>query len=484
MSRWQWTLRRRLVVAIVALLAAVSLVIGAVSVATLRDFLIDRLDAQLTAATGRSQNAIISVGPGSPPPASGYLSIPGQPEGTVGAIVRGSLITGAVLDREGNSVPLTLEQAQDLASVAASTEPRTLDLAELGEYRVVVEELGPVRLLIGLPMSSVNATVWQLALVISIVSLGGLAAAGLAGAVTVRLSLRPLERVVSTATLVSDLPLDRGDVALAERVAIEDANPATEVGKVGAAINRMLGHIASALAARQASEQKLRNFVADASHELRTPLAAIRGYAELTRRGGHDLPPDVVHAMSRVESESVRMTKLVEELLLLARLDEGRELEAHDVDLGQLLEDAVSDAKAADSEHEWLIERPEHAVVIAGDQGRLHQVFANLLSNARVHTPAGTTVSTVLFVDAPTAHAVVEVRDDGPGVDPKVLDSVFERFVRGDSSRSRASGSTGLGLSIVNAVALAHGGSAEVESTSGSTVFRVRLPLRDSQVPH
>ena len=294
---------------------------------------------------------------------------------------------------------------------------------------------------------------------------------------TTGLALRPLQRVVATATRVSELPLERGDVALAERVPEKDADPHTEVGQVGGAINRMLGHIAAALAARQASEKKVRNFVADASHELRTPLASIRGYAELTRRGGYDLPPDVVKALSRVESEAIRMTSLVDDLLLLARLDAGRELEMGTVDLSAILTDAVDDARAAGASHSWKLSLPKHAVLIPGDQARLHQVVMNLLTNARVHTPSKTTVSVTLSEDAHVDRAVVEVADTGPGIDPVVLDSVFERFVRGDGSRSRAAGSTGLGLAIVSGVVDAHGGTTEVSSEPGSTVFRVLLPL-------
>jgi two-component system OmpR family sensor kinase len=239
----------------------------------------------------------------------------------------------------------------------------------------------------------------------------------------------------------------------------------------------MLGHIGSALAARQASEKKVRTFVADASHELRTPLASIRGYAELTRRGGHELPNDVVHALSRVESESIRMTSLVEELLLLARLDEGRELDAHPVDLAQLLNDVVSDARAGDHGRIWMGRLPAEPVYITGDTSKLHQVFGNLLSNARLHTPEGTTVSTTLTVDGAANEVLVEVADDGPGVQLQILSTVFERFVRGDDSRSRSAGSTGLGLAIVSAVVAAHGGRVEVESAPGNTAFRVILPL-------
>ena len=183
------------------------------------------------------------------------------------------------------------------------------------------------------------------------------------------------------------------------RVPEEDTDPHTEVGTVGAALNRMLGHVGSALTARQASEKKVRQFVADASHELRTPLASIRGYAELTRRSPHDLPDDVTHSIGRIESEATRMTSLVEDLLLLARLDEGRELERDPVDLSILLVDAISDAHAAGPDHRWTLDLPDEPVEVTGDEPRLHQVIMNLLANARVHTPDGTHVTARLAVD-------------------------------------------------------------------------------------
>jgi two-component system OmpR family sensor kinase len=239
----------------------------------------------------------------------------------------------------------------------------------------------------------------------------------------------------------------------------------------------MLGHVASALSAREASEKKVRTFVADASHELRTPLASIRGYSELTRRGGHELPADVVHALGRIESESLRMTSLVEDLLLLARLDDGRSLEEVPVDLSALLVDAVSDAQAAGQQHEWSLDLPDEPVVVTGDSARLHQVVANLFANARTHTPAGTLVTISARLDGSSAE--LRVADTGPGIDPAVLSTVFERFARGDTSRSRVAGSTGLGLAIVEAVVAAHRGTVSVESSPGSTVFTVRLPVAD-----
>jgi len=238
-------------------------------------------------------------------------------------------------------------------------------------------------------------------------------------------------------------------------------------------MNQMLGHVSKALVARQASEMRVRQFVADASHELRTPLAAIRGYAELARREEDDTE-GVAHALRRVESESARMTTLVDDLLLLARLDSGRPLSAEEVDLTLVVVDAVSDAQVAGPSHRWQLDLPEEPVTTIGDPARLHQVLANLLANARTHTPAGTTVWCGLRTE-PGA-SVVTVTDDGPGIPAALQPEIFNRFVRGDSSRSRAAGSTGLGLAIVAAVVAAHDGVVSVQSRPGRTTFTVRLP--------
>jgi len=476
------TLRRRLVFGIVALLALVTVLIGVFSVFALQGFLVGRLDAQLTAATGRSQEAFEGRPNddfGGRPPAGEVLALPGQGAGTLaGLVASNQLTTAAVLDQSGVPISLDATQLASLGTVQPGAAPVTVDLGgTLGQYRVIMQKTSAsgVSLLIGLPLSEVQAIVLRLTLLIAVIGILGVAAAAIAGAVVVRLALRPLERVASTATRVAELPLDRGEVALAERVPAQDADPGTEVGQVGAALNTLLEHVASALTARQASENKVRTFVADASHELRTPLASIRGYAELTRRGRHELPDDVVHAIGRVESESVRMTALVEDLLLLARLDEGAAIEGATVDLTRLVIDALSDARAAGPDHVWQLELPEEAVQVHGDQPRLHQVVANLLANARTHTPAGTVVTAALIRG--DGWVTIEVRDTGPGIDPALTPTIFERFVRGDGSRSRAAGSTGLGLAIVTAVVEAHGGRAEVESTPGSTVFRIILPI-------
>jgi len=481
--RSRLSLRRRLVLGTVALLAAATIVIGVLSVIALRSFLVGRLDTQLVSATNRSQGALDDDHMGGPdkprPPALDFLALSGQPEGTLGAIVSDDAIfNSAVLDADGRPVPLSDEDLTALLAIVPGASPVTVDLGpHLGTFRVIARETRDSTnsdfLVIGLPLDDVNATTLQLGLLVAGIGLVGVIGAAAVAVIVVRAALRPLERVAATAIRVAELPLDRGEVALAVRVPDADADPSTEVGAVGSALNHMLGHVASALEARQTSENKVRTFVADASHELRTPLASIRGYAELTRRGNHDLPDDVTHAIGRVESESVRMTALVEDLLLLARLDEHHPLESLEVDLGRLLVDTVSDARAAGPEHTWSLDLPDEPVLVEGDASKLHQVVANLLTNARTHTPPGTLVTTTLSTT--DSHAVIEVVDSGPGIDAGLVPTIFERFVRGDGSRSRASGSTGLGLAIVSAVVEAHGGRAEVESEPGRTVFRVVL---------
>jgi two-component system OmpR family sensor kinase len=482
--RSPWSLRRRLVLAVLGLLATVAIVIGAVSVVGLQSILTGTLDQQLTQANTRSQNGFGPPGT-TPGDTTSEVMSPDrlgqifnrQAPGTIIAVTAVGSSSAARKNQAGTSQLLSTVQSKPFLAVTSTVTPTTVDLGVgLGSYRAIaVEYAGGVRVITALPLADVHATVLRLALVILIVTVLGLVLAAFLGAWIVRVALRPLQRVVATATNVAELPLDRGEVALGVRVPDEDADPRTEVGQVGAAFNRMLGHVASALSSRQASEAKVRQFVADASHELRTPLASIRGYAELTRRGGYELPDDVVHSLGRVESEATRMTSLVEDLLLLARLDEGRDLESSSLDLSRLLIDAVSDAHAAGPDHVWSLDLPDEPVVIDGDEARLHQVLANLLANARVHTPAGTDVTVALGIDGDSA--VVTVTDDGPGVPEEVQPVLFERFARGDSSRSRAAGSTGLGLAIVSAVVDGHGGIVSVSSVPGRTEFRVELPL-------
>ena len=348
--------------------------------------------------------------------------------------------------------------------------------------RLVASRVDGQTFVTGLPLGNVNETLRQVAIAeIAVFSLA-VVVTGLIGTAWVRVSLRPLRRVAATATRVTELPLASGTVALPERV--PDANPATEVGQVGAAFNHMLGHVEAALARRAASEDRLRRFAADASHELRTPLAAIRGYAELARRHPGPVPADIAHALERVESQAARMSVLVDELLLLAQLDAGRPLASAPVDLTRLAIDAASDARAAAPDHGWRLELPGEPVLISGDEYRMHQVLANLLGNAGRHTPAGTTVTVGLAaVPGPGLRVALTVTDDGPGIPAELVPTLFERFVRGDSSRSRAAGSTGLGLAIVDAVTAAHHGQVSVTSVPGRTRFTITLPRLPGEPP-
>ncbi len=266
------------------------------------------------------------------------------------------------------------------------------------------------------------------------------------------------------------MPLSSGEIGQTVRVPADLTDPNTEVGQVGGALNQLLGHVEEALDARHESEQQVRQFLADASHELRTPLSTIKGYAELSRRTGRADPDQI---LAKVESEAGRMSTLVEDMLLLARLDSGREIDRRPVDLTRLLVEAVNDARVVDPERHWTFDVPDEPVTVTGDEQRLHQAVTNLLTNASRHTPPETTVDVRLRVaDA----ARIEVHDNGPGIDPELVPTIFERFVRGDSSRTRASGGAGLGMSLVRAIMHAHHGTATVESSPGATTFTLALP--------
>jgi two-component system OmpR family sensor kinase len=306
-----------------------------------------------------------------------------------------------------------------------------------------------------------------------LLTLLGVGIAAVGGTWLVRRQMRPLYAVAETARDVSTQELSSGDTAISSRVPDDLTDDQTEVGQVGSALNTLLDHIDDALSARHRSEQQVRQFVADASHELRTPLATIHGYAELSRRTPEDAAM-LLLALNKVETEADRMSELVSDLLLLARLDSGRPLAREDVDLTRLLLEAVADARVLAPDHKWQLALPDEPVTVVGDGARLHQVITNLLNNARSHTPAGTTVRVAASYED---HAVtIEVHDDGPGLPPELVDEAFDRFTRGDSSRTRASGGAGLGLSLVSAIAEAHGGSAAVSSKPGDTTFTVTLP--------
>ena len=504
-----WHLRTRLVLVAMALLVAICGAVGIVSYASMDFFLTKQLDTQLQQAAVRAREFGRSG-------RSDPLEARGQAVGTlIARIDDDSVRSAGFLSEDATRESLTDEDDEVLLELTPWLEPvdRTLSA---GDYRLVAAEAGGDVIVTGLPLAEKQNTLATMVWTMVLVSAGGLLVIGLAGTALIRRTMKPLDQLSEVATQVSRLPLDAGEVGLAVRVPASAAHPGTEVGSVGHALNMMLDNVSNALEARQKSEMKVRQFVADASHELRTPLTAIRGYTELMRMTEH-FTPDGQKSLSRVQSQSERMTTLVEDLLLLARLDEGQPLKLSEVDLTQLAIETVSDEKVMAPDRVWHLELPEEPVVVRGDATQLHQVLANLLSNARKHTGPGTTVVTGVKRSA-DGYAVVTVTDDGPGIAPGFVDRVFARFTRADASRKNpvtlttpatgrgplprrplhpprspeaaaglatttavatsasAEGTSGLGLSIVQSIVEAHGGTVTVTSMPGRTEFTVRLP--------
>ncbi|GAB3557482.1 sensor histidine kinase [Spelaeicoccus albus] len=506
----RWTLRSRIVLSTVTVFTVVAVCLGLVTVLAVRNYQINQLDSRLVAGAARfnpqsggtERTCTLSRQRGAPPD---VLCQPGQGVGSLAAlVVDGTVVSSGFVEAPGAIQPLSAKQRDVLAGVRQTDDIQTVRVPGLGSFRVIASRTPIGTAISGISLSDVSRTTRQVIFTELIIVVLGLLIAAVGVSTLVERALRPLQRVRETATRVSELPLDRGEVVLADRVREPDANPQTEIGQVGAAINRMLDHIGEALQSRHASEQQVRRFVADASHELRTPLATIRGYAELTRPYRDSLEPDVTHALTQVELGASRMGTLVDDLLLLARLDSGREIEIRDVDVSAVLLDLVADAHVAGSGHEWSLDLPDQPVFVRGDDMRLRQVFGNLLTNARVHTPFGTHVAVRLRRPAGAGDAehagsdgsggaadaagggdgwvAVTVSDDGPGIPGELIDSVFDRFARGDSGRSRGVGSTGLGLSIVDAITRALGGSVSVMSEPGCTEFTVLLKPADPDV--
>lgn len=464
------SLRARLVVGVVVL-GAVAL--GAANVATyalLRSFLFERTDVSLAhtserlARSGFAQHDCAWPSDRRRPrsPQGDYIQVRAQ-DGTV--------LCGVQLmpsDGSERPPPPDLPAAVDAPSPGAPGRAFTVDAADGGpRYRVHVtaDRATGATLLVARPIEDVDATLRRLLLIELLVTAAALAAVALLGLWVVRVGLRPLEAIGATASRIAS-----GD--LSQRV--PRAEPGTEVGRLGLALNAMLSRIEASFEAQQASERKLRRFVADASHELRTPLAAVRAYAELFRRGAAERPDDLERAMAGITRESERMTLLVEDLLLLARLDEGRPLERELVDLADVVTEGVDTARALDPSRELTLDVED--VAVFGDRNRLRQVVDNLLSNVRAHTPPGTPAHVRLTRDGDAAK--LEVTDNGPGLADGDAARVFERFYRADESRARTTGGVGLGLSVVAAVARAHGGTATASSPPGrGATFAVTLPL-------
>jgi two-component system OmpR family sensor kinase len=471
------SLRARLILGVITL-AAVGLVAADIATySSLSGFLTDQTDQQLDAAH-QGLDFAMQGGNGSAGPDGGPL----------GRAVRGYAVQVRTASGTIVASSSALPQFNGGESLGTPKWPKTISLpatpsndhGDRVAYYTVKSKTGEGRfrvrawtepgeeqyvLLLAAPLSSVDNTLHRLLWIELLVTAIVLAALAALGLWVVRLSLRPLAAIGATAAKIAD-----GD--LTQRIEREDDE--TEIGRLGKALNRMLGQIEAGYRAREASERKLRRFVADASHELRTPLAAVRAYAELFTRGAADRPEDLERSMKGIGRESERMSLLVEDLLLLARLDEGRPLAQDRVQLDELVHEAIDAAHAVDPERP--VDSSLEPAVVTGDRDRLRQVVDNLLSNIRAHTPPSTAAQ--VTVTCADSRAIVEVRDEGPGLDPEQASHVFERFYRTDSSRTRASGGVGLGLSIVAAVAAAHGGEASVESEPGrGTTFRIELPL-------
>lgn len=476
---WPRTLRVRIVASVALLLLVGFAAVGLITTVVVHRVLLDRLDEQLRAAGSRFAVSLKHNDHDSDNPFQ-FKSVEGQATGTLGArILNGTVTAAAVVGQHGATGSPSPGARAVLGRMAVSSAPRSVHLPGLGVYRIIVANgADGDRQVTGLPYGPVEEITHRLVFIEAAVFAAAVVLIGVASAVLVGFTLRPLGRVADTASKVADLPLASGLVSLPDRAPTGPAG--SEVATVSTAFNRMLEVVESALIERHDSEERLRRFIADASHELRTPVAVVRSHAEYARRvGGADLPEEVSHALERIAVQSERMGHLVDDLLLLARLDSGRPLADDDVDLTRVVLDAVTDARIAGPDHRWQLDLPDTALVVTGDEHALHQVVANLLANARVHSPAGTNVTTTLRRGADAV--ALTVHDDGPGIPAEVATSAFERFVRGGaggSARSHTTGSSGLGLPIVGAIIGAHHGSVSLDSSPGDTSVSVTLPLR------
>ena len=421
---------------------------------------------------------------------------PGSSDGQLQLIKHDDEVVSGVV-KQFDVVELDSEAQQQLLSLRCDSHGHDVNLKNYGAFRVMCTQKDSQTLVVGLSLAANNSTFFALIAVEGVIALVVIAGAAFIGRKWIRKEMLPLGEVAATARNIGSKDLiATPTVEDFQRVDYSIAQPGDEVGDVGYALNTMIDNVETALQARAESEQRLRQFVADASHELRTPLASIQGYTQLLQKGS----ADEELALARIASESARMSGLVEDLLLLARLDAGRELASDPVDLIPLAIDAVSDAHAAGPDHEWVLDLPQFddededcvSCTVAGDESALRQVFANLVNNARIHTPAGTRVKVGVQVIGGGASAPgfvrMSVADDGPGIPPELRATVFDRFVRGDTSRSRqGKGSSGLGLSIVSSIAEALGGRVDVDTVcegeakpgEHGTTFSVILPAME-----
>ncbi|MEA2254449.1 MAG: two-component system, OmpR family, sensor kinase [Solirubrobacteraceae bacterium] len=468
------SLRSRLVAGLVAVAAAGLLLLAAITYFEQRSFLLDRVDQQARSAVGFVRGTLghqafggdrFGDGPDHGPGGPG----PGLPLGTYGELrdAGGNVIQrGFPFTPSGQTPPARPHLPSRLPLGRVITVPAKDDAGV--RYRVLADrstDQPGITTVVAVPMREVDQTLSRLLLVEALVIGGILAALGVLSWFVVRLGLRPLDRIGRTADAIAGGDLSRR---------VQPATPRTEVGRLGLALNAMLDRLEEAFASREASEGRLRHFIADASHELRTPLQSIRGYAELFRIGAAREPVETAKAMQRIEDEATRMGVLVEDLLRLARMDEIRDPVRTRVDLAALATDAAADARATAPDREIAV-RVEAPAAVLGDPDLLHQVLANLLRNALVHTPAGSPIE--VTVSRKADEAWLEVRDHGPGLPTSDTEALFERFWRAEGGRERGKAGAGLGLAIVAGIVGAHDGRVQAANAAGGGArFLVCLP--------
>ena len=499
LPRWlPRSLRRQLLLGVLVVVSTVLVTVGIVSVLNLRGYVTAMSDADvaqsLDALTNSykkyhdSERSSAQHG-GARPVAQAMLEFTDQMPGNVIAVLHDGVVIGSAVFSEAEARPAPAEVVRTLEAQSwpePDAPPRTERLGDLGLYRVDNRDEGSDVLIVGVSLDRANQIIARKNIITTALVAAALAVTAGLTVWVVGFTLRPLRRLAATAAEVSAMPLTDGDQRISARVEPRDTDPDNEVGIVGHTLNRLLDNVDSALAHRAESDLRMRQFITDASHELRTPLAAIQGYAELTRQDSSALPPTTEYALARIESEAQRMALLVDELLLLSRLGEGEDLYTQDVDLSDLVSNAVNDAAVAAPTHRWVKDLPDEPLWVRGDHARLHQLVSNLLGNAWVHTPPGVTVTTGITRHrngAEPTYADLTVADDGPGIDADLVPRLFERFARADTSRSNGSG-IGLGLAIVSSIVKAHQGSVTAESANGRTVFRVRLPIIEDPTSH
>jgi two-component system, OmpR family, sensor kinase len=467
------SLRGRLLVGVISLVVVGLLISDVATFASLQRFLISRVDDQLTS----NWQAAVGVLGG---PDEGPRSSFGFPPGTVIELIspNGTLLAPpSILTTPGSTpssaLPVLPHSLPNYGMDKPSAPFTVAGIAGVSQYRVIDWPEDSFRgnfVILAIPLTEVRSTLNQLLLLEASITVAVVAATALLALLIIRIGLRPLQRMGAVAQDIAAGDLTRR---------VEPASRQTEIGRLGLALNGMLSQIEAAFAERTASNDRLRRVIADASHELRTPLTSIRGYAEMLRRGAAESPRDSEAARRRIEEESIRMTGLVDDLLLLARLDQGRPLDKAAVDLRTIATDAVADARVVAPQRSISLTSNGPAIV-TGDDTRLRQVLGNLVRNALVHTPQQTPIE----VEVATHDRVgrVSVADHGPGLAADDVERIFEPFYRADPSRSRDRGGAGLGLSIVSAVVTAHGGHVKVSQTEGGgATFEVELPLADSK---